>query len=46
MLAEIHRLVARRLVRFTFKAVEELAQLELQLDEEDGLADPRRVFAR
>jgi hypothetical protein len=37
VLAEIHRLVARRLVRFTFKAGEELAQLELELDEEDAL---------
>ena len=37
MLAEIHRLVARRLVRFTFKATEELAQLGLELDEEDAL---------
>ena len=37
VLAEIHRLVARRLVRFTFKAGEELTQLELELDEEDAL---------
>ena len=37
VLAEIHRLVARRLVRFTFKAGEELAELELGLDEEDAL---------
>ena len=35
MLAEIHRLVARRLVRFTFKASEELG--ELVLDEKDAL---------
>jgi hypothetical protein len=37
VLAEIHRLAARRLVRFTFKAGEELAQLEMELDEEDAL---------
>jgi len=37
VLAEIHRLVARRLVHFTFKAGEELAQLDLELDEEDAL---------
>jgi hypothetical protein len=37
VLAEIHRLVARRLVRFTFKATDELAQLELGVDEEDAL---------
>ena len=37
VLAEIHRLVARRFVRFTLKATEELAQLELGLDEEDVL---------
>jgi len=35
VLAEIHRLVARRLVRFTFKASEELG--ELVLDEKDAL---------
>jgi Motility quorum-sensing regulator, toxin of MqsA len=35
VLAEIHRLVARRLVRFTFKASEELS--ELSLDEEDAM---------
>jgi hypothetical protein len=35
VLAEIHRLVARRLVRFTFKASEELG--ELALDAEDAL---------
>jgi Motility quorum-sensing regulator, toxin of MqsA len=35
VLAEIHRLVASRLVRFTFKASEELG--ELALDEEDAL---------
>lgn len=35
VLDEIHRLVARRLVRFTFKASEELG--ELSLDEGDAL---------
>jgi hypothetical protein len=35
VLAEIHRLVAHRWVRFTFKASEELG--ELMLDEEDAL---------
>src|SRR5476649_1240825 len=35
VLAEIRRLVAHRLVRFTFKASEELG--ELALDEEDAL---------
>jgi hypothetical protein len=35
VLAEIRRLVARRTVRFTFKATEELA--ELALDEDDAL---------
>jgi Motility quorum-sensing regulator, toxin of MqsA len=35
VLVEIHRLVVHRLVRFTFKASEELG--ELALDEEDAL---------
>jgi len=37
VLAEIHRLVARRSVRFTFKATEELGELDLGIDEEDAL---------
>lgn len=37
MLAEVHRLAARRQVRFSAKAVRELAVLDLALDEEDAL---------
>ena len=37
MLAEVHRLAARRLVRFTAKAASELAVLDLGLDEEVAL---------
>ena len=37
VLAEIHRLVALRRVRFTLKATQELAALELGLDEQDAL---------
>lgn len=37
MLAEIHRLVALGRVRFTLKATEELAALEMGLDEQDAL---------
>lgn len=37
VLAEIHRLVALGHVRFTLKATEELAALDLGLDEQDAL---------
>ncbi len=37
MLAEVHRLAARRQVRFSAKAAGELAGLDLGLDEEDAL---------
>ena len=37
VLAEVHRLGARRQVRFSAKAVRELAVLDLALDEEDAL---------
>ena len=37
MLAEIHRLVALGRVRFTLKATEELAALEIGFDEKDAL---------
>jgi len=37
VLAEVHRLAARRQVRFSAKAVRELAVLDLALDEEDAL---------
>jgi hypothetical protein len=37
VLTEIQRLVAERKVRFTLKAVEELALLDLGLDEHDAL---------
>lgn len=37
MLAEIHRLVALERVRFTLKAIEELAALEMGLDEQDAI---------
>jgi hypothetical protein len=36
-LAEVHRLAARRQVRFSAKAVRELAVLDLALDEDDAL---------
>jgi hypothetical protein len=37
VLAEVRRLVAERKVRFTLKALDELAVLELGLDEQDAL---------
>jgi hypothetical protein len=41
VVAQLHRLVARKLVSFTFKASQELR--ELALDEERS-ADPRRAL--
>ena len=44
VLAEIHRLVALGRVRFTLKATQELAALELGFDEQDALqilSEPR-----
>lgn len=37
VLAGVHRLVALRRVRFTLKAIDELEELELALDEEDAI---------
>lgn len=37
VVTEVQRLAARRHVRFTFKAIQELALLDAPLDEEDAL---------